>query len=185
VITVRIVAPQGVDAKVWQAINWPDVLYFLQWGAAPDKETPFRAAEILKSIPESSYHAGLRWALKTFYENPVFVLDDYEAELLRSVTGIQVPPPQPFPEDKRLDQVITYRFPRQTPIEDVFREISKQSGVPLNVDPSFRAATMSSLRVTEPLRRFMRNRATYKAEWIPDGEGYVIRVAEGPKDSDP
>ncbi|MBW3600962.1 MAG: hypothetical protein KY475_27315 [Planctomycetes bacterium] len=183
-IRIRIQEPQGEDAEVWRRIREDESFLVLLQTGSSHKDTVLEAAALLKSRPDTAYDSAIRRALKQYdhgYTVGAKKLDEHEAELLRSVLGIELPAPQPFPEDKRLDQIITYRFPKQTPLEEVFREISRQSGVPLKVDPSFREATMASLRVAVPLRRFMRSRAAYKAEWVRQGDAYLLRATEDPK----
>jgi len=186
-IKIKVKQPQGSDAKLWQKLNQPAILKFLQSGEVlkGHEKLPLRAVEILKSAPKSSYANDLRWALKTYYYRDrrqakrLWKLKEDEARLIRGVTGITVPPPQPFPNDMRLAQLITYQFPKRTPLEQALQVISRQSGVTLRLHPKLRVRTMSSIRVTEPLRKLMRNLSVYKAEWVRQGEGYLLKPADG------
>lgn len=182
VIEVRIKEPGTTDKKAWKTVRSPGFLYLLQWGVVTGdyEDIPFEAAELLKSMPKSSYHDDLRWALREYYkrEQGRGKFDEHEAQLFREILGIKVPHPQPFPEDKRLDQIITYHFPELKPWPQVFEKISNQSGVKLRLHPELRVRRMKSLRVTEPLREFMRHRAAYKAEWVRQGNGYLLKPAE-------
>lgn len=187
-IRIRIKQPEGIDLKVWKQIQSPHFLYFLQSGYTKrhHEDDPLRAVEILKSFPKSRYADDLRWALKTYYDRDrrqakrLWKLKEEEARKIREVTGITVPPPQPFPNDMRLAQMITYHFRRLTPLDDVLKVISRQSGVTLRLHPKLRVRRMKSIRVTEPLRKFMRNLSAYKAKWVPDGkDGYLLKPADG------
>jgi hypothetical protein len=186
-IRIRIKQPEGIDLKVWKQIQSPHFLYFLQSGYTKrhHEDDPRRAVKILKSVPKSSYADDLRWALKTYYYRDrreakyLWKIKDDEAHQIRGVTGITVPPPQPFPNDMRLSQMITCDFPQQTPLQEVLQVVSRQCGVTLRLHPLLRVRTMSSVRITLPLRKFMRDRAAHKAEWVRQGEGYLLKPADG------
>jgi hypothetical protein len=176
-LRIVVVEPQKSDAEILTRILDKAFLAFLQTGGGA-KEIALEAAALVKATPNSAYSSALRQALREYYDGYIIGkhnLDEHEAGLLRSVLGIEAPAAEPFPEDKRLDQIITYHFQTRTPWEDVFKEISQQSGVRLEIDAELRARTMSSLRVTEPLRQFMRNQAAYMAVWEAKGEGYLLR----------
>ena len=68
-IAIRIKPRRGVDAKLWQQIGDKEFWHFVQRGYPPhlNKDIPLRAAELVNSVPHSSYHDGLRWALAEFY----------------------------------------------------------------------------------------------------------------------
>lgn len=188
VVKIRVTEPRGVDAKIWNAVQSRAFLYFLHWGAVAkeDAAIPLRAAELLKSHAESSYHDDLRWALKEYYQRHKDELSDYEAQLIREVARIAVPRPDPtvLDDDARLDQVITYHFPNQTPLNNVLRKATRQSGVSLAVDPKLQKRTMASARVTQPLRTFMHGLANSGAHWIRDGDGYLLAALNAPREEE-
>jgi hypothetical protein len=178
--TLRIVVlePQKSDSDIFTRIRDKEFLVFLQTGGGA-KETALEAAALVKTNPKSGYDSALRSALKRYYAGYEHKLAENEAALLRSILGIELPPPQPFPDDRRLDQLTTYYFEKQTPLEQIYNEISQQSGVKLHLDPALRARNASTFQVTEPLRDFMRRQAEYKAVWVRAGDGYLLKaVAE-------
>ena len=182
IVAVQIKEPSGADASVWQRLRSPEVLYFLQWGSVGNEEVVWSLVELLKEEPSSGYHSEIRWALKSYYRRSQSNLTEHEAELLRSVTAITPPADYPFPDDKRLDEVITYHFPELTPLEDVFRELSDRSGVDLRLHPDLQIRQLRGRRVTKPLREFMREAADYKAEWVRDDRSYTLRPLSAPDD---
>jgi hypothetical protein len=58
-----------VDAALWKTLRDPDFLHFMQGGFTEHEnlDVPLQAARLVNSVPDSSYHAALRWALKEYY----------------------------------------------------------------------------------------------------------------------
>lgn len=173
-VAFHVEHPRGDALKIWKQISDPDVLVFMQTGGAA-KELVLDLATLLKSSDRSPYHEPLEWALRRYYAKSLarMTITEDEAQLIRDVAGIEMSP-RPLAGDKRLDQVITYHFPEQTPLEDVIGQISRQSGIPLAVHPEFREWMMITARVTQPLRDFMNARAAANSRWVRKGEGYML-----------
>jgi hypothetical protein len=68
-IQISIKEPEGVDAALWKTLRDPDFLHFMQGGFTEREnlDVPLRAARLVNSVPDSSYHDALRWALKEYY----------------------------------------------------------------------------------------------------------------------
>ena len=81
---------------------------------------------------------------------------------------------QLFPDDRRLDQQITYEFPQVTPLEEVLTRFSKQTRVPLSLAPDLKRQSLRSLRLTETLRNAMKGLIGSKSKWIREGDGYKL-----------
>lgn len=79
-----------------------------------------------------------------------------------------------FPDDKRLDQQVSYHFLKQTPLTEVITELSRQTGVSLSLHPDMKKRSLSSLETTGSLREAMSRLDSYKALWIRDGDGYKL-----------
>lgn len=81
-----------------------------------------------------------------------------------------------YVEDERLEKIIHYRFAKSKTIGETFKEVSAQSGVPLDMDPKLkerlaRAATEGSCTVREfLLKRF----AMFPNYWEQRGKGYYL-----------
>jgi hypothetical protein len=188
-VWVEIKAPEGLDAKVCQEITKPHWVYFLQ-SALVKKDHPEvvpKAVELLRAFPKSGYHDAMKWALQEYYGERIRGIgqltaqQDPELEKIREALGIPKVAEGPFPEDQRLDQLIAYHCPKETPLEQVFRVVSAQSGVPLSLAPELTVRSVTSLPITATLRRFMRDSAEYKATWIRHGDGYRLVPAPQPK----
>lgn len=181
-IKVQVVDVIGRDARIWQTLQSPGFRFFMQWGTVTEEhsDVPLRAAELLNTESRSSYHDGLRWALREYYQRRKAELSEYEAELIRQVARLETPLPDPilFADDARLDQVITYHFPNQTALKEVLRKAARQGGISLELHPELQKRTMASARVTEPLRTFLRKVATPGASWIRKGDGYLLAPEE-------
>lgn len=174
-IDIRVTEPEGADAEIWGEIQSQKFLYFLHWGgiAKKDADVAMRAAELLKSYPESSYHDDLRWALRAYYRrNPG--LGEHEKELIREVAEIAAPAPNLLERDDRLDRVVTFHFPEEVPLGEAIQKLSRQSRVPLEIHPKLKDWGITSARVTRPLREFMEPQAAGTAEWFRQGDGYLL-----------
>lgn len=185
-VKVRISRPRDTDATVWKMISEPEYAYFLQSGIdrAKDRHVPLTLVNVLRTVPKSSYHPAFRWALRKYDDDRAKSLRRQELETndelkqIREVLGIELKPEGPFPDDRLLDRLVTYQYPKQTPLADVFEEISKKGGVPLELAPLLRVRTMSCIRQTQSLRRFMIPRAAHKAKWVRKGDGYMLVPAD-------
>jgi len=189
-IRIQLKAPQGVDARVWQRINRPEFLYFLQWGLTPgDNHDVVRdAVHIVRTVPTSSYHDALRWSLLHYYRHETHGglrgMDAAERALLeevRKVLGLPDPAAGPFPEDKRLEAKVTCYFGGGTPLEDAFKRVSEAGGVPLRLAPEMRARIIYGTLQDKVLRKFMDEQDEYKARWVRDGDGYKLVPAPDEK----
>jgi hypothetical protein len=188
VVEITVDEPRNADAKLWGIVHEPPFLYFLQTGYVREENSrvPAEAVKLLLSVPDSSYHAGIKWALNTYYKKQIHAIgqrkaqEDPEMEAIREALGI----PKdigPFPEDERLDVEITYRFDDWTPLEKAFEEISRLSGVALRFAPELRVRRISGGTTrTKTLRQFMDEHDAYKAEWVPNGDGYMLVPAAAP-----
>ena len=180
--TVRFeVRPPGEsDASDSSRVRQKDFLVFLQTGNA-EKEVALTATEMLLSTPESAYDSAMRWAVGRYYDANEENLERFEAELMQQAAGIAAPPVQPFPEDERLDQIVTYNLPERTPLNKLFARISNQTGVQFEVHPELHIRSMQGKRVTHPLRELMRHVSAHKAEWVRQGDGYLLQPTEEPE----
>lgn len=185
VLKIHVNEPKEIDATVWQKIRSPEYVHFLQVGWPPHGEdhVPMKVLKLLRTISTSSYHPALRDGLEKYYHHRRFqVHAEYRAELrqletIRSFLGISKDQAGLFADDRRLDIEITYHFPKPTLLEDVFKQISRQSGVTLEVAPELQEIRVSSLKRTRPLRAFMASRTEYYARWIRSGDGYRLVLA--------
>jgi hypothetical protein len=182
VLRIEIKKPEGLDAEAYETIRRPELLYFLQTPSLePGREkAAVDAARLYQWIHGSTYDAPVRQALLAYYDARRKELGFKESQAdpdmteLRSVLGIFEPPPGPFPDDPRLDVMITYHFPEFTPLSQVLAEISSATGVPLSVSPELAERKNKSLQVTTSLREFMFARAVRDAKWVPRGKGYLL-----------
>ncbi len=86
--------------------------------------------------------------------------------------------PNPPLRDMRLDQNVTYHFPQQTPITEVLKELTRQTGVALNVNSELEKRTIAAPQRTQPLRSFMATLSASNAVWVSEGEGYRLVALE-------
>lgn len=183
IVHITVEKPTGDDAKVWQKINQPTMLRFLQSGRllTDEEDIPVELADLLEKFPKSGYAEELKRTLRWHYDqkkggmHSETLKSDPWMQRLRKLLDIKLEKdPGLFPEDKRLDVKIQYHYPNPTPFGDVFRDISQQSGVRLELDPAFKAHTLNSISISETLRKFMVDRTANIAKWIKDGEGYKL-----------
>jgi len=178
-VEVRVNQPKPADAEVWQAIRAPEFLRFIQCGVGHPKrpDVPRKVAELVRKHPKSTYDAALRWALNRYYERAVYpkgrqwAQQQPELEEIREALGMPKEPEGPFPDDRRLDVTVTFRFPEFTPLEDVFDVISVASGVPLRLAPELRIRRMRTAQITESVRKFMRLQVDIDGSWVPEPDG--------------
>jgi len=189
-IEFRINEPRGVDARVFQRINRPEFLYFLQSGLTPgdNHDVVREAVQIVRTVPKSSYHDALRWSLLHYYRHETHGglrgMDAAKRALLeevRKVLGLPDPAAGPFPEDKRLDAKVTCYFAGGTPLEEAFKRVSEAGGVPLRLAPEMRARMIYGTLQDKVLRKFMDEQDEYKARWVRDGDGYKLVPAPDEK----
>jgi hypothetical protein len=186
-VQFRVRAPQGTDAKVWERINDPELLFFLQTAQirGGHLEVLDKLVETYHEAPESGYRPAIRWALEQYFRKPRKAIGaediarrDAERERIRQAPGL--PKEGLFPDDNRLDTKVSYHFAQFTPFEEVFRAISAQSGVPLHVSPELAGRAMSSARLTRSVREFM-SQFENDAVWVFDGAGYILTRSRDPK----
>jgi len=187
-IDIKVTFPRDTDARLWEHVRRPDFLYFLQSGGVLDRthggdpKLPLQAAELLQQLPGCSYDAPIRWALKEYYESERSSLTYDEAQRnpvlsrLRSVLGMveEAPSEGPFPEDTRLDAIVTYYFPDLTPLDVITEQVCSQTGVRLRIAPELRVRRITSSLMTESLRRFMNKCGGPDATWVREGKGYRL-----------
>lgn len=181
--------PAGVDATVWQTVQEPAFLRFLQrhCGAEDPAVTreaasgvSERAMALLETVPHSSYHDAIRYSLRDLYDGRrdrikyLTSQKDRQLSHIRSALGIEELPPGPFPEDARLDAIVTYEFPQGTPLTFALDELSRQARVPLSADPKFASQNFVSLKATRSVRDFMLSRSGWGKKWEPYGDGYRL-----------
>jgi len=180
VVSIEVRAPEGADAEVWRQIKTPDFLYFLQSGfdRQKDGKPPTQALELLRKAPKGGYAEALRQGLREYYHVCVEEKSNQgqsasQLEEIRQVLGIAKKKLREdlFPEDKRLDVPIREDFPVQTPIKEVLRVISAQSGVTLRVAPDFELRTLQALPNTCRLREFMYRAQHSGAVWLREDDG--------------
>lgn len=176
-IRVVVNEPTGEDSVVFSRLQTPDVLQFLQCRTG---EGAKEALNLLTSYPNSSYAPALTSALREHYDlrkrrlGDRVAYDDEELKSIRDALKIVEPPPWIFPDDDRLDARVTLDYPKPTPLADVLRDVSLQTGVRLRLLPELRARRLTCIRQEISLRDFMENRASFNALWIPQGKEYLL-----------
>ncbi len=198
-IEMEVVAPKGIDARLWRSIQEGSFLRLLQFGTSP-KLTALKVANWLRSISDSSYHDDLRWALAKWYysyqwESARDRPSEEDMALIREVLGLDWSVEFGPPTDRRLDCYYVdkrwishwYAKPiseRPYGLDDLLAEITKRTGVPLRNDaglffPGISLQSLKNLKETVPLRRFMQLLADPgRTAWFRDGDGYVLRRIE-------
>lgn len=201
-IRIQICERTGVEAQIWAQIDEPRFLCFLQtgeyWGEG--REHALKAAELLTSFPDSRYHAALRYALGQDYHTRRWDVpgsDDVEHDkLYRRALALEeelllnIPRSQAALE-RRLDlRRVEYHFPEYTPIHQVMKEATRQTGVSLKLGAGIsRSSRFRSDRKDVSLRQFMQTLIDPgRSTWVRDGEGYRLiampeRSAVGPTDT--
>lgn len=197
-IRIRITQPKGADAKVWEVLNEPEFLYFLQSGLVPkqDQKFPLKTANLLHSVESSSYHPALRYTLQRYYHrlpNPRPGFGDVKhGKLFRSALGIEeelvaiVPLLRTRPLSyRKLDvQRVTYHFPNYTLLKEVLDEISRQTGVSLKLGPGIHETSrFRSVRKSVTLREFMQTLVDPGlTTWVHEDNGFrLISVKDAKK----
>ncbi len=185
VTKVNVGEPQGQDGVVWQTVQSREFLYFLQRGGPPRDalHVPARAARVLNSVPDSSYHDDLRWALaKWYYEYPEDrkAMSAEELDLVRKVLGLDRWGEFPGPTDRRLDYYYVDYKPRPGThrLNDLLAAITRETGVPLRSEFRYGDYPMRIVRAREPvpLRVYLeRMTALGLTAWFREGDGYVLR----------
>jgi hypothetical protein len=88
-------------------------------------------------------------------------------------------PAGPFPDDPRLDAKVTCDYPTPTTMLLFFRDLSKQTGIPLTVPPELEDGRITCVKHTESLRTAMRCwTESTNGTWVLDGAGYRFLLAE-------
>ena len=188
-VEISVKPPKGVDVKVWQKLNNPRYLFFLQAAQVPwiyqgDKrrtfpEVPGELVDLFTKMPTSSYHDDIKEALTRYYWHrrrplsPKKAFADEELTLIRKAVGIKDFVNGPFPDDARLDAKITFDFPPMTTRLQAFDYFSDQTGVPLAMDPRMEKSIVTPLPKMS-LRTFMRRWNFGLTKWIKHGDGYKL-----------
>jgi len=187
-IEVKIARPMGIDARVWAKLNSTEMLRLLQMapGAPKTKQAALTAAEVLKSIPDSSYHDDLRWALAKWYYRYDWGRSgwtDEEMTLVREALGLDRWPEFPAGADRRLDLYYVKYGPRPGVhgLNEFLAAITKETGVSLRSE--FREGDcpmgFSRTRKPVPLRVYMQwMTAPGWSAWFGDDDGYVLKLIE-------
>ena len=188
-IQLQIKEPEWLDARLWEEINSPELLYFLQESGVRYEDRRHEHRIVYKAFelyqrPRSSYHPALKYALRNVYEGHRLKMSKELSRLRRwhMILGIEEPLPELpresklFLDDRRLDIRVTYHFPEPTQLEDVFNEISEQTAVPLRVAPALAIHRMKGgtkdRKIT--LRDFMDARDGHGAAWLREGDAYKL-----------
>ncbi|HWE35546.1 MAG TPA: hypothetical protein VG406_03165 [Isosphaeraceae bacterium] len=179
-IRLRIKAPAGDEAAVWQAIRDDETLAFLEnhWlpgrPAMRRKEVAWKLVRLLKDHPLSRYGPALRYALRGYYHNNMTRLTPAEAQEMRDLLGVVDSVDALFPGDRRLDAEVLIDFPKPTPLRDVLRSYSKQVRVPLAASDTIEG-TVQLRRHANPLRlEMLRLSQAHRASWRRRGDGYYL-----------
>jgi len=178
VLRVVVVAPEGDDLKVWDQINRPDFVYFLDSGMGR-AEVARQAFDLVRTFPKSGYQDALRHALGAYYEQrrgrPTGVQGQQGPDLedIRRLLGIpKADQPAPvFPQDRRLDVQVGYHFPEQTPLAEVLKLISQLGGVPLRAAPELEVRTLATIPRQWSLRESMRSLEDSQSAWVREEDG--------------
>jgi hypothetical protein len=197
-LTVR--APQGRDLEVWQEIQRREFLYFLQFGRIYDghQEVVSRLVGIASRTPETSYHPGIRWALRWYYawaarhgkRSELAAVRKALAFPTRAVYSVMedryylLPAPgEPiphaerlFPDDPRLDKPVALPAMEFQPIRDVLKYLERNAGVRLQVSLAITLAheLLLDAPIRQTLRELMASVAVPGTQWVKDGEGYML-----------
>lgn len=85
-----------------------------------------------------------------------------------------------FVEDERLDRQVTYYFAKLTPLERVFAEVERQTGVPLDLHDKLKSGQIVTAREeTKSLREFMAAQLPVSrglSYWVRRGNGYYLEL---------
>lgn len=189
VIKISVKEPKGTDAQVWKAIKAPEFIRFLQSGSeSPDHPgLAIRAAELLDSVEQSSYHPALRYAVGAYYfkkraidcldytrREPFGSTDIRGGELLRRVLKVQS---ESYGLDWRLIRCRVAGFPKEaTTVAEAVDFAWKVTGVPLAVAPNLRAEPYYAIPDYDAtLGDFMQSAAMPgRSTWLRDGCGYRL-----------
>ncbi len=87
-----------------------------------------------------------------------------------------------YVKDDRLNKMIEHPFVESRPLGDTLKQVSRQSGVPLDTDPQFKGIT---IRVSHQgpctLREFMmQNWGGFRDYWEQRGDGYYLVIERKP-----
>jgi len=188
---IRVHEPHGVDAEVWRQIRQPQFLYFLQhrqkfFGVLDD--TPSHIATILQEYPTSGYSDCLREALQEYYHarrskmTKREALEDMEIQRIQRALGIVELPAGIFPRDRRLDVEVKLSLAEKTPLAEVLKELTRQSGVSLRLSPELEGCYLWPEKGTLPLRKMMeyledKQFFEERRQWLSQEDGsYLLRA---------
>ena len=172
-VAIRVEAPEGQDARVWQVIRRPEVLYLMQTGKLPEgKERAIEdLLDALAVAPETRYFPAIRHALRHFcvwHRNRLAV--DVVLRLC-AVIGLTDEILRFSPEDERLDAPVTVP-PGRTTLAGLLDSLSGQSGVPLEASPGTARDALWNAGRTDTLRAVMEQLArTARSQWQGSGVG--------------
>jgi len=193
-VLVRIKAPEGLDAKAWQMLRDPDVLYLLQSGLLRDerRDALRTVLHVFRAMPDSSYFSALKWSLQRHYEEQQVQTrkrrpDQYpELDEIRGALGMPEDGWGPFLEDRRLDVRATCEFGERLRLDEGLRRMSERTGVPLRVAPELGARTISGNMKEHTVRGLMDGLDGRGAAWIREDDGsYRLVPTEKFKPPDP
>jgi hypothetical protein len=182
IVHVRIKQPVGIDAKVWQELNNPALLTFLQTESAAETplEVPLKIANLLHNYSDSGYAPGLRLVLSKVAPELRDKLAFAEAKHWGEMLGIKgFARLEDDPADKRLEATRKDSFEQEMTVEQVLRSLSRSSGVKLDAPPAIKAKTLRIADSVASVRACMRIlRRGLDASWERRGDGYFLTPNE-------
>jgi hypothetical protein len=191
-IRIDVNEPDAPDARIWKHLNDEKTLYFLQRGElwTGSEHVPVKIAELIRGTADSAYHASMRWALGKYYyrlrttTRNMYLPNAEDIEhgrLFRRALGIELQHPssewERIVRDRRLyTRRVVSAFPQDTPLDEVIAVATRQTGVPLRIDPTAGPKRRrASLYSDESLAEFMRSFTVgQRFTWVTDGRGYRI-----------
>ncbi|MCI0378571.1 MAG: hypothetical protein L0215_13260 [Gemmataceae bacterium] len=169
VIGLKIEEPTGVDAKVWERMQDKQILELIQSARGP-KETALAVAALLREFPKSNYRPTLGHALREFYFKQGYSVKP-EGKEIRAVLGFE---DVGRIADKRLDARIRSFLGQDRTVEDVLRELSLQTGIPVDASPELKTKVVPT-SFTIQLRDVLRSISVrLRAPWWPLADGYLL-----------
>jgi hypothetical protein len=171
VVAVRILAPTGVDAKVWEQIRENEIFDLLQtgWGA---KEPALKLARLLGEFPHTAYRPIVWNALRNFYFNKVRSLSAAERQQVRDALGIMEV--AQFNDD-RLQVGVAAIQGRSLTLQDLLKALSQQTSLKLDATPTLLNKSVSVPLHCTRLDACMTSVGhSFRAAWRPHEKGYYL-----------
>ena len=189
-VRIQVLAPRGIDRQVWQLLNRPELLHFLQFAdiAPSASQEAKQLVEIVRRFPGSTYEDDILWAVRHFYcwrtEEVVHPPWSHEV-MFRKVLGLSpVAVVDAGWSDCRLDCQQVALTPGLSTIEKLLLHASMQTGVTL-VASQQSGLSSRPVRVHRPvmsLRQLMQALAEPgRAVWVRRGDGYRLETLPAAK----